>query len=118
VSFYRVMARWRRRRRKRSWSCFPRRSTRRLTASIALTHEYGLKTIVDNAWRATSRATPLHDRMTLCSRIPASAPIDRLLANHLTYPISFASPSLSRGRFAKCMSEASIHKDIKPANIW
>src|ERR1700737_4807540 len=63
-----------------------------------LTHEYGLKDDLDDAWAARPVAlTHDNDRMTLVLEDPGGAPLDRLLR--------------------RVHERGLIHKDIKPANI-
>jgi PAS domain S-box-containing protein len=83
-----------------------------------LTHEYGLKDDLDDAWAARPIALTHHnDRIALVLKDPGGAPLDRLLGRplevsqflHIAIPIA--------GALRQAHERGLIHKDIKPANI-
>jgi len=83
-----------------------------------LTHEYGLKDDLDDAWAARPIAlTPHNDRMTLVLKDPGGAPLDRLLGKPLdvSHFLRIAIPLA--GALRQVHERGLIHKDIKPANI-
>ncbi len=83
-----------------------------------LTHEYGLKDDLDDAWAARPIAlTPHNDRMTLVLKDPGGAPLDRLLGKPLdvSHFLRIAIPLAEALR--QVHERGLIHKDIKPANI-
>jgi PAS domain S-box-containing protein len=83
-----------------------------------LTHEYGLKDDLDNAWSARPVAlTHYKDRMTLVLEDPGGTPIDRLLGRPLDvlHFLRIAIPLA--GTLRRVHERGLIHKDIKPANI-
>jgi len=72
-----------------------------------LEHEFALKAELDADWAARPVAlTHYNDRMTLVLEDPAVCRSIDCSAGRWTYRSSCASRSLSRGRFAECMSEA------------
>jgi serine/threonine protein kinase len=83
-----------------------------------LTHEYGLKDDLDDAWAARPIAlTNYNDRMTLVLEDPGGAPIDRLLGRPLDV-LHFLRIAIPHAAALCRMHERGlIHKDIKPANI-
>src|ERR1700692_3284259 len=83
-----------------------------------LTHEYGLKDDLDDAWAARPIAlTHYNDRMTLVLEDPGGAPIDRLLGRPMDVS-DFLRIAVPLGGALRQMHERGlIHKDIKPANI-
>src|ERR1700682_4370661 len=83
-----------------------------------LTHEYGLKDDLDDAWAARPVAlTHYNDRMTLVLKDPGGAPVDRLLGEPLevSHFLRIAIPLA--GALRQVHERGLIHKDIKPANI-
>jgi PAS domain S-box-containing protein len=83
-----------------------------------LTHEYGLKDDLDNAWSARPVAlTHYNDRMTLVLEDPGGTPIDRLLGRpwEISHFLRIAIPLA--GVLLQVHARGLIHKDIKPANI-
>ncbi len=83
-----------------------------------LTHEYGLKDDLDDAWAARPIAlTHYNDRMTLVLKDPGGAPVDRLLGQPLdvSHFLRIAIPLA--GALRQVHERGLIHKDIKPANI-
>jgi len=75
-----------------------------------LTHEYGLKDDLDDAWAARPVALTRHnDRLALVLKDPGGTPLDRLLGRPLNVShflhISCTSQSLWRARSAMCTSE-------------
>jgi PAS domain S-box-containing protein len=83
-----------------------------------LTHEYGLKDDLDDAWAARPVAlTHYNDRMTLVLEDPGGAPVDRLLGRPLdvSHFLRIAIPLA--GVLRRVHERGLIHKDIKPANI-
>jgi len=83
-----------------------------------LTHEYGLKDDLDNAWSARPLAlTHYNDRMTLVLEDPGGMPIDRLLGRPLGV-LQFLRIAIPlAGTLGRVHERGLIHKDIKPANI-
>jgi PAS domain S-box-containing protein len=83
-----------------------------------LTHEYGLKDDLDNAWSARPVAlTHYNDRMTLVLEDPGGRPIDRLLGRRLSV-LQFLRIAIPlAGTLGRVHERGLIHKDIKPANI-
>src|ERR1700730_15091382 len=83
-----------------------------------LTHEYGLKDDLDDAWAARPVAlTHDNDRMTLVLKDPGGVPVDRLLGEPLevSHFLRIAIPLA--GALRQVHERGLIHKDIKPANI-
>jgi PAS domain S-box-containing protein len=83
-----------------------------------LTHEYGLKDDLDDAWAARPVAlTHYNDRMTLVLNDPGGAPVDRLLGQPLdvSHFLRIAIPLA--GALRQVHERGLIHKDIKPSNI-
>src|ERR1700730_12511585 len=83
-----------------------------------LTHEYGLKDDLDDAWAARPVALTHHnERMTLVLKDPGGAPVDRLLGRPLDVSRFLRIAIPLAGGLRQVHERALIHKDIKPANI-
>src|ERR1700737_2241696 len=83
-----------------------------------LTHEYGLKDDLNDAWAARPVAlTHYNDRMTLVLEDPGGAPLDRLLARPLDVAHFLRIAIPLAGALRRVHERGLIHKDIKPANI-
>lgn len=83
-----------------------------------LTHEYGLKDDLDDAWAARPVAlTRYNDRIALVLEDPGGTPVDRLLGRPLdvSYFLRIAIPLVTALRHVH--DRGLVHKDIKPANI-
>jgi PAS domain S-box-containing protein len=83
-----------------------------------LSHEYGLRDDLDDAWAARPVAlTQYNDRMTLVLRDPGGTPVERLLGRPLdiSHFLRIAIPLA--GKLRHMHERGLIHKDIKPANI-
>jgi PAS domain S-box-containing protein len=83
-----------------------------------LTHEYGLKDDLDDAWAVRPVALTHHNSRTgLVLEDPGGAPLDRLLGRPLnvSHFLRIAIPVARALRQAH--ERGLIHKDIKPANI-
>jgi PAS domain S-box-containing protein len=83
-----------------------------------LTHEYGLKDDLDDAWAARPVALMRYnDRMTLVLKDPGGAPVDRLLGRPLDVSRFLRIAIPLAGAIRQMHERGLIHKDIKPANI-
>jgi serine/threonine protein kinase len=83
-----------------------------------LTHEYGLKDHLDDAWAAQPVAL-MHrnDRMGLVLKDPGGTPLDRLLGRPLDVSQFLRIAIPIAGALRQAHERGLIHKDIKPANI-
>src|SRR5882757_10803738 len=83
-----------------------------------LTHEYGLREELDDAWAARPVAlTRYNDRMALVLEDPGGMPVDRRLGRPLDVS-DFLRIAFPLARALRRMHERGlVHKDIKPANI-
>jgi PAS domain S-box-containing protein len=83
-----------------------------------LTHEYGLKDDLDDAWSARPVALTHHnDRTALLLKDPGGAPLDRLLGRPLDVSQFLRIAIPIAGALRQTHERGLIHKDIKPANI-
>jgi PAS domain S-box-containing protein len=83
-----------------------------------LTHEYGLKDDLDNAWAARPTAlTRYYDRMALVLEDSGGVPIDRQLDRLLEVPDFLRIAIPLAGALRQMHERGLVHKDIKPANI-
>ena len=83
-----------------------------------LTHEYGLRDDLDDAWAARPVAlTYYNDRMMLVLRDPGGAPVNRLLGQPLEVSQFLQIAIPLAGALRQVHERGLIHKDIKPNNI-
>jgi serine/threonine protein kinase len=83
-----------------------------------LTHEYGLKDDLDDAWAARPVALTHHNDCTaLVLKDPGGAPLDRLLGRPLEVSRFLRIAIPIAGALRQMHERGLIHKDIKPANI-
>ena len=83
-----------------------------------LTHEFGLKDHLDDAWAARPVALMHHnDRMGLVLKDPGGTPLDRLLGRPLDVSQFLRIAIPIAGALRQTHERGLIHKDVKPANI-
>jgi len=83
-----------------------------------LTHEYGLKDDLEDAWAARPLALARHnDRLALVLKDPGGTPLDRLLGRPLNVSHFLHVAVPLAGALRHVHERGLVHKDIKPANI-